>query len=124
MLLHLPDATCQGAVHSTAAVGSRVKYLVDTSELLWGCLDTQDYLEAAHRCLHHTSLMQNMHNKGLNVAMKTASSRYCIAVSSVFVCHLHRHAPIMFVKAITSLQTMVISNLAEGVRKIDAVRRS
>ncbi|KAL3140348.1 hypothetical protein ABBQ38_004612 [Trebouxia sp. C0009 RCD-2024] len=33
------------------AVGSRVKYVVDTSELLWGCLDTQAYLEAAHRYL-------------------------------------------------------------------------
>ncbi|KAL0023565.1 hypothetical protein WJX77_002562 [Trebouxia sp. C0004] len=33
------------------AVGSRVKYLVDTSELLWGCLDTQDYFDAAHRYL-------------------------------------------------------------------------
>ena len=35
--------------HCHVAVGSRVKYLVDTSELLWGCLDTQDYLAAAHR---------------------------------------------------------------------------
>ena len=35
----------------SAAVGSRVKYLVDTSELLWGCLDTQDYIAAAHRLL-------------------------------------------------------------------------
>ena len=40
-----------------AAVGSRVKYLVDTSELLWGCLDTQDYLEAAHRYLSSNSAL-------------------------------------------------------------------
>lgn len=34
-----------------AAVGSRVKYLVDTPELIWGCLDAKRYLDAARRYL-------------------------------------------------------------------------
>lgn len=34
-----------------AAVGSRVKYLVDTPEIIWGCLDSQQHLEAARRFL-------------------------------------------------------------------------
>ncbi|KAK9806237.1 hypothetical protein WJX72_006789 [[Myrmecia] bisecta] len=33
------------------AIGSRIKYLVDTPEMIWGCLDTKDYLEASHRFL-------------------------------------------------------------------------
>mmetsp|Transcript_16154 Transcript_16154/g.45001 ORF Transcript_16154/g.45001 Transcript_16154/m.45001 type:complete len:1129 (-) Transcript_16154:189-3575(-) len=33
------------------AIGSRIKYLVDTPEEIWGCLDTQEYLEAAWRYL-------------------------------------------------------------------------
>lgn len=33
------------------AVGSRIKYLVDTPEMIWGCLDTEAYLEAAYRFL-------------------------------------------------------------------------
>ncbi|KXZ49014.1 hypothetical protein GPECTOR_23g103 [Gonium pectorale] len=33
------------------AVGSRIKYLVDTPELIWGCLDAARYLEAARRFL-------------------------------------------------------------------------
>lgn len=32
-----------------AALGSRVKYLVDTPELIWGCLDTREFLAAAQR---------------------------------------------------------------------------
>ena len=32
-----------------AALGARVKYLVDTPELIWGCLDTREFLAAAHR---------------------------------------------------------------------------
>lgn len=31
------------------AVGARVKYLVDTPEKIWGCLDEHMYLEAAER---------------------------------------------------------------------------
>lgn len=34
-----------------AALGSRVKYLVDTPEIIWGCLDTREFLAAAHRLL-------------------------------------------------------------------------
>lgn len=33
------------------AVGARVKYLVDTPEKIWGCLDEHMYLEAAERYL-------------------------------------------------------------------------
>jgi hypothetical protein len=32
-------------------IGSRVKYLVDTPEKIWGCLDEHMYLEAAERYL-------------------------------------------------------------------------
>ncbi len=32
-------------------MGSRVKYLVDTPELIWGCLDAKRYLDAARRYL-------------------------------------------------------------------------
>lgn len=32
-------------------VGKRVKYLVDTPEMIWGCLDSKQYLEAARRFL-------------------------------------------------------------------------
>ena len=33
------------------AIGSRVKYLIDTPEVIWGCLDSRRYLEAARRLL-------------------------------------------------------------------------
>ncbi|GLC68116.1 hypothetical protein PLESTF_000647700 [Pleodorina starrii] len=33
------------------AVGSRVKYLVDTPELIWGCLDARRFLDASRRFL-------------------------------------------------------------------------
>lgn len=33
------------------AIGSRVKYLVDTPEVIWGCLDSRQHLEAARRYL-------------------------------------------------------------------------
>lgn len=46
-----------------AAVGSRIKYLVDTPELIWGCLDSKQYLEAARRYLRaeqvHAQLKAN-----------------------------------------------------------------
>lgn len=32
-----------------AAIGGRIKYLVDTPEMIWGCLDTHSYLDAARR---------------------------------------------------------------------------
>ena len=32
-----------------AAIGSRIKYLLDTPEVIWGALDVRAYLEAAHR---------------------------------------------------------------------------
>eukprot|EP00882_Tetradesmus_deserticola_P015896 GHRQ01016952.1.p1 GENE.GHRQ01016952.1~~GHRQ01016952.1.p1 ORF type:complete len:179 (+),score=60.15 GHRQ01016952.1:608-1144(+) len=33
------------------AVGARVKFILDTPEVLWGCLDGQQHLEAARRLL-------------------------------------------------------------------------
>jgi sugar phosphate isomerase/epimerase len=39
------------SVAGLAAVGGRVKYLVDTPEMIWGCLDLKDYLAAAQRFL-------------------------------------------------------------------------
>lgn len=36
---------------SLTAVGSRIKYLVDTPEMIWGCLDGAQFLQAAHRFL-------------------------------------------------------------------------
>lgn len=37
------------------AVGGRIRYLVDTPETIWGCLDSQQYLNAARRYLRaHT----------------------------------------------------------------------
>ncbi|KAG1666478.1 hypothetical protein FOA52_004860 [Chlamydomonas sp. UWO 241] len=37
------------------AIGARVKYIVDTPEVIWGCLDSAQYLEAARRLLRaHT----------------------------------------------------------------------
>ena len=34
-----------------AGIGSRIKYLVDTPEMIWGHLDTHEYLDAARRFL-------------------------------------------------------------------------
>ncbi len=47
--------------YSPAALGSRVKYLLDTPETIWGCLDSKDYLEASRRYVRsaevHRALM-------------------------------------------------------------------
>lgn len=43
---HLPPCCC-----AAAALGSRIKYLVDTPEMIWGCLDSRQYLEGAKRFL-------------------------------------------------------------------------
>jgi len=49
-------------------IGSRVKYLVDTPEKIWGCLDEHMYLEAAERYLRakevYLLLTENGHNGG------------------------------------------------------------
>ena len=34
-----------------AALGARMKYLVDTPEVIWGCLDSRQWLAAAQRLL-------------------------------------------------------------------------
>lgn len=41
---------------SRAAIGSRIKFLVDTPEKIWGHLDTHEYLEAARRILQATEV--------------------------------------------------------------------
>lgn len=38
-------------MHMPAAVGSRVKYVMDTPEVIWGCLEAGSHLEAARRLL-------------------------------------------------------------------------
>ena len=44
-------------------MGSRIKFLVDTPEKIWGHLDTHEYLEAARRILQasevHSSLQKS-----------------------------------------------------------------
>lgn len=45
---------CEQAVPHTpcpAAVGGRVKYIVDTPEVIWGSLDSSRFLDAARRYL-------------------------------------------------------------------------
>lgn len=42
-----------------AAVGSRVKYVMDTPEVIWGCLDAGSHLEAARRLLR----VQEVHSQ-------------------------------------------------------------
>lgn len=48
-------------IHVRAALGGRVKYLVDTPEIIWGCLDAREFLAAARRLLRasfvHAALM-------------------------------------------------------------------
>ena len=39
-----------------AAIGGRIKYLVDTPEMIWGALDTRAYLEAARRFLRASAV--------------------------------------------------------------------
>jgi hypothetical protein len=45
----LTCGTC--CLSAAAALGSRIKYLVDTPEMIWGCLDSRQYLEGAKRFL-------------------------------------------------------------------------
>ena len=49
---------------ASAAVGSRVKYLLDTPEVIWGCLDVGDFLEAAHRYLRAEQVHQALEGPG------------------------------------------------------------
>ncbi|KAL2634243.1 hypothetical protein R1flu_005722 [Riccia fluitans] len=53
-------------------IGSRVKYLVDTPEKIWGCLDEHMYLEGSERYLRakevHSLLMENS-GKGDNIEL-------------------------------------------------------
>lgn len=47
----MPPTTVYLAPCTSAAVGSRVKYIMDTPEILWSCLESQQHLEAAKRLL-------------------------------------------------------------------------
>ncbi len=46
-----------------AAVGGRVRYLVDTPEVIWGFLDSQQHLSAAQRFLRSQLVHQQLHSK-------------------------------------------------------------
>jgi hypothetical protein len=54
------------------AIGSRVKYLVDTPEVIWGCLDSRRYLEAARRLLR----AHQVHDMMLTSFPKEALSKF------------------------------------------------
>jgi hypothetical protein len=43
------------------AVGSRVKYVMDTPEVIWGALDAQEHLEAARRLLRVQEVHAQLH---------------------------------------------------------------
>lgn len=45
------------------AVGSRVKYLVDSPELIWSCLDSGDFLEASRRWLRSRIVYEVLQEK-------------------------------------------------------------
>lgn len=49
-VLHTPYTASTLCV-PPAAVGSRVKYVMDTPEVIWGCLDAGSHLDAARRLL-------------------------------------------------------------------------
>jgi hypothetical protein len=57
------------AVH-TAAVGGRIKYLVDTPETLWGCLDAGSFLAAAHRFLRASLVYEALQGGDAASAMR------------------------------------------------------
>eukprot|EP00884_Botryococcus_braunii_P022018 jgi/Botrbrau1/84/Bobra.0022s0074.1 len=54
------------------ALGSRIKFLVDTPEMIWGALDTRAYLEAAQRYLQASEVHRLLHG----VARAEVQSRF------------------------------------------------
>ncbi|GFH06717.1 component of oligomeric golgi complex 1 [Haematococcus lacustris] len=53
-------------------MGSRVRYLVDTPEMIWGCLDTQQHLDAARRFLR----AQHVHQLLLDTYSRDQLARF------------------------------------------------
>lgn len=87
-----------------AAVGSRVKYLVDTPELIWGCLDARQHLDAARRYLR-AELVHELLLRGFPPATlhkfpllrhhwPTVTKFKCVAASTLHcgACHRARKA--------------------------------
>lgn len=53
-----------------AAVGGRIKYLVDTPETLWGCLDAGSFQAAAHRFLRASLVYEALQGGDAASAMR------------------------------------------------------
>jgi hypothetical protein len=53
-----------------AAVGGRIKYLVDTPETLWGCLDAGSFLAAANRFLRASLVYEALQGGDAASAMR------------------------------------------------------
>lgn len=53
-----------------AAVGGRIKYLIDTPETLWGCLDAGSFLAAAHRFLRASLVNEALPGRQAAAAMR------------------------------------------------------
>lgn len=58
------------SVTRIAAVGGRIKYLVDTPETLWGCLDAGSFLAAAHRFLRASLVYEALQGGDAASAMR------------------------------------------------------
>ena len=52
------------------AVGSRVKYVMDTQEVIWSALDAGDYVEAARRWLRAERVHEQLMRHGQNLVMR------------------------------------------------------
>ena len=65
-----------------AAVGGRVKFLVDTPETLWGCLDAAAFLPAAHRFLRYAIFYAG-------ITMFLIIISYCFSSSNGWMIYSH-----------------------------------
>lgn len=45
------------------AISSRIKYIIDSKEKIWGCLDAGDYLEATRRLLRARVIYEILEEK-------------------------------------------------------------
>jgi hypothetical protein len=64
------DVSDQGVIIHITAVGGRIKYLVDTPETLWGCLDSGSFLAAAHRFLRASLVYEALQGGDAASAMR------------------------------------------------------
>ena len=55
-----------------AALGGRIRYLVDTPEMIWGCLDTERLLDGALRLLRAREVHRRLRSgrRGAEVAAR------------------------------------------------------